>query len=279
LNALIDKMRGELNSGRPSFARGKVVFDNQCAKCHKFDGRGHQVGPDIEGAGRDVEYLLTNVLDPNRVIGAPYFMRTLNLADGSVVTGVLAAEDDQTVTIKTENAVMRVIPKKDIEEHRTQEKSLMPEGLANNMSVQDFRDLVRYVMANPFITDVRLNVGGKTSSPVVPPSGRIGLPNADAKAQPEIVAEVTAPEAMDARLMLGFDGTATVLVNDSPADNSELRGAKSAPDQVSVSVKLKKGVNRITIRLGYSGKDQALFARFVDPDRKLFYHDWLPEPK
>ena len=37
------------------------------------------------------------------------------------------------------------------------EKSLMPEGLGYNMTPQDFRDLVRYLMANPFITDVTVN--------------------------------------------------------------------------------------------------------------------------
>src|SRR5262249_36728579 len=72
LAQLIDKMRGELAKTPGSFNRGKLVFDNQCAKCHKFDGRGHEVGPNIEGAGRDIEYLLVNVLDPNRVIGTPY---------------------------------------------------------------------------------------------------------------------------------------------------------------------------------------------------------------
>src|SRR5262245_65831286 len=81
LNQLIDKMRGELAKAPGSFDRGKIVFDNQCAKCHKFDGRGSEVGPNIEGAGRDIEYLLVNVLDPNRVIGAPYFIRTVTLLD------------------------------------------------------------------------------------------------------------------------------------------------------------------------------------------------------
>ena len=139
LNQLIDKMRGELASAPGSFNRGKVVFDNQCAKCHKFDGRGSEVGPNIEGAGRDIEYLLINVLDPNRIIGAPYFMRTVNLLNGRVETGVLHAEDDQSITLKTENAVLKQIQKKDIDDIKVQEKPLMPEGLSNAMTVQDFR--------------------------------------------------------------------------------------------------------------------------------------------
>ena len=78
-------MRGDSRDGPASFARGKMVFENHCAKCHKFDGQGAEVGPPLEGAGRDIEYILANVLDPNRVIGAPYFVRTVNTLDDSVV--------------------------------------------------------------------------------------------------------------------------------------------------------------------------------------------------
>src|SRR5262249_12746895 len=58
LNALIDKMRGEMAVGRASFERGRKVFENQCAKCHRFEGKGHDVGPNLDGAARDIEYLL-----------------------------------------------------------------------------------------------------------------------------------------------------------------------------------------------------------------------------
>ena len=72
------------------------MFENNCGKCHKFDGKGAEVGPALEGAGRDIEYILGNVLDPNRVIGAPYFVRTARLLDDTVFQGVLAEEDDKT---------------------------------------------------------------------------------------------------------------------------------------------------------------------------------------
>src|SRR4029078_12429365 len=84
LNQLIDRLSGELAAAPGSFNRGRLVFDNQCAKCHKFDGRGHEVGPNIEGGGRDIDYLLLNVLDPNRVIGPPYFILIDNLLTGCV---------------------------------------------------------------------------------------------------------------------------------------------------------------------------------------------------
>ncbi|HEV2948404.1 MAG TPA: PVC-type heme-binding CxxCH protein, partial [Gemmataceae bacterium] len=153
LNALIDQMRASLQEGKGSFDRGRGVFETQCAKCHKFEGKGHDVGPNLDGAARDIEYLLVNILDPNRVIGQPYFIHTVERKDGRVDTGLLAAEDDSSVTLKNENDAIKVILKKDIEQMSVQAKSLMPEGLSKNMSVQDFRDLVRYLMANPFLTE------------------------------------------------------------------------------------------------------------------------------
>jgi putative heme-binding domain-containing protein len=269
LNQLIDKMRGELAAGPGSFNRGRVVFDNQCAKCHKFDGRGHEVGPNIEGAGRDIEYLLVNVLDPNRVIGAPYFMRTVNLLNMQVKTGVLHAEDGQSITLKTENGVLEQIQKKDIDEIKVQEKSLMPEGLANNMSVQDFRDLVRYVMANPFMTSVQVG----SATPVVGVNGRIPLPDADQPTKVAVDAIVIAPENMKARLLVGSHSDYIVSVDDRAAVPGKGSVSAAQPDQSAIEVSLRKGENRLRFVSTYQGKGQALFLRFHDPDRKFRYPD------
>src|SRR5262249_1640465 len=133
LNALIDKVRAHLYEGPGSFERGRKVFENQCGKCHRFEGKGHDVGPNLDGAARDIEYLLVNVIDPNRVVGATYFTRFATLKNGRVESGLLAAEDASSITLKTENDALKVIARKDIDELTVQERSLMPEGLANNM--------------------------------------------------------------------------------------------------------------------------------------------------
>src|SRR5262249_13630471 len=130
------------------------------------EGAGHDVGPILDGAARDIEYLLVNILDPNRVIGQPYFIHTVERKDGRVETGLLAAEDDSSVTLKNENDAIKVILKKDIKQLSVQSKSLMPEGLSKNMSVRDFRDLIRYLMASPFLTEV--SVAGPFSEKKVP---------------------------------------------------------------------------------------------------------------
>lgn len=268
--AQIDKMRSDLAVRPGSFARGKAVFEAQCAKCHKFDGAGAEVGPPLDGAGRDVEYLLANVLDPNRVIGSPYFIRQVNTLDGQVVQGVLAAEDDQSLTLKVENGQLRRVAKADIDGAvKVLEKSMMPEGLAANMTAQDFRDLVRYVMADPFVSAWTLDgkpvsggVSGLTS--LAPP------PKAD---QPVVIeAKVTAAEDVATQLLVGCANPYEVRLDGKPVGSG--KGVKGGgPDREAFDVKLPKGEHTLTLVVRHAGVTQALYARFRDPERKLSYPD------
>jgi putative membrane-bound dehydrogenase-like protein len=300
LNALINKMRGDLYEGRASFARGAKVFDNQCRKCHKFEGTGHEVGPDLDGAARDIEYLLINVLDPNRVVGAPYFQRIVKLKKGTVKTGLLAAEDAQSITLKTENDALTVIQKKDIDEDdgiTVSQKSMMPEGLDKAMTVQDFRDLVRYVMAHPFLTDVAVAgpfpakkavsidpakpLDSKEvdwSWPLVGVPGRIPLPSAkgDREVVAHIAAEVTAPAATKTKLQLGALHPVRTWLNGKEVYQGKPAAKDLAPDQAIVEVELREGINLLLIQVNYKGDKEAIFARFLDPQRKLRYPDAKP---
>jgi putative membrane-bound dehydrogenase-like protein len=284
LSALIDKMRGQLYQGTGSFARGKLVFDNQCAKCHKFDGRGHEVGPNLDGAARDIEYLLANVLDPNRVVGQPYYMRTVELKNGRVETGLLVAEDEQAVTLKAENDVVKVIARKDIEgKVLVQDKSIMPEGLANNMTAQDFRDLIRYVMAHPFLTEVSMSAAMTENAsatvkqldqaswgrPAVGPPGRIPLPRSRSKAIVYVAAEITSPAALRTKLLLGAAQPVRAWLNGKVIYDGKPGNRRDTPDQAGADVQLRQGRNRLLFRITYSGDNEALYARLVDPERKL----------
>jgi putative membrane-bound dehydrogenase-like protein len=292
LSALIDKMRRKLSEGGASFARGRLVFETQCAKCHKFDGKGHDVGPNLDGASRDIEYLLVNVLDPNRVVGQPYFMRTVELKNGRIETGLLAGEDEQSVTLKGENDVLKVIQKKDIEgKVLVSTKSVMPEGLANNMTEQDFRDLIRYLMASPFLTEVavagpyhaeaeetfaRRILDGQEAigstiilweRPRVGPPGRIPLPASKGKGVSFVTAEMKAPAAMRTRLQLGAAHPVKAWLNGKLVYDGT--PGKGQPDEAAVEVPLRAGVNRLLFAVRYQGEGTGLYARLLDPERKL----------
>jgi hypothetical protein len=205
---------------------------------------------------------LANVLDPNRVVGAPYFVRTANLMDGQTIQGLLHAEDDQSITLKTENAVLKRIPKKDLDGAvKVAEKSMMPEGLTGGMTEQDFRDLIRYVMAHPYLTDV--SVGGKKVN--APVTGRIALPGVKDVGRVEIVAEVTAADEVKTTFQLTGGGVNGFLVT---VDGKELRA-----DGDGVPVTLSKGKHTLAITVNYSGGKAWASARLLDPDRKLAQPD------
>jgi putative membrane-bound dehydrogenase-like protein len=290
LAALINKMRDELYRGRGSFEHGHKVFENTCMKCHKFEGQGHTVGPELDGAGRDIEYLLVNVLDPNRVVGQPYVEHFVALKDGRVERGLIAAEDARSVTLKTENDATKVILKKDIDEISDHGKSIMPEGLAGTMTVQDFRDLIRYVMAHPFLTEVAVagpfepktapaaaDLSGPShrqavtwDRPLVGPPGRVPLPASKTDAVAYVGAEVTAPAAVRTRLQFGAAGPLQVWLNGKEVYSGR-PGEKAVPDEAGVEVELTEGTNRLLFRVAYRGDKEALYARLLDPQRKLRY--------
>ena len=269
LAKLIDKTRDSLYEAPASFERGRKVFETNCAKCHKFDGKGAEVGPPLEGAARDIEYILVNVLDPNRVIGAPYFVRTARLLDDTVFQGVLAEEDEKTITLKIENGVLKKIKKADLNGPvQVSEKSLMPEGLGYNMTAQDFRDLVRYAMANPFVADVTVN--GEKLSVGVP--GRITLP--DTKGAPAIVeAEVTAPAEVKTKLLVGSSADYEVRLDGKVIGAGKGTGKQLRPDQDAYDVTLSAGKHTLTVAVKNAGTGNVVYARFLDPDRKLKYAD------
>jgi putative membrane-bound dehydrogenase-like protein len=268
LAKLIDKTRDSLYEAPASFARGKAVFANNCAKCHKFEGSGAEVGPALEGAGRDIEYILGNVLDPNRVIGAPYFLRTARLLDDTVFQGILAEEDDKTITLKIENGVLKKIKKEDLAEPvRVAEKSLMPEGLGYNMTAQDFRDLVRYLMANPFVTDATVN-GAKLSVGV---PGRLVLP--DTKGGPAVIeAQFTAPAELKTKLLVGSTADYEVRIDGKTIGSGKGAAKDVRPDRDGFDVTLPAGTHTLTLVVKAGGQDAA-YLRFLDPDRKLRYPD------
>jgi mono/diheme cytochrome c family protein len=70
------RIREIVKSAKPesvSASRGRAVFMKTCAQCHTLFGEGGKVGPDLNGSGRgDLEYILTNVVDPNAVVGKDY---------------------------------------------------------------------------------------------------------------------------------------------------------------------------------------------------------------
>ena len=128
-----------------SAGRGRTLFQKNCASCHVLFGEGRQVGPDLTGAQRtDLDYVLINVMDPSALVGHAYRVTIVELKDGRVINGIVKAEDGITMTLQT--ATDRVVVAiEDIESRQQQSVSMMPDGLLSRLSIQEVRDLVKYL--------------------------------------------------------------------------------------------------------------------------------------
>jgi putative membrane-bound dehydrogenase-like protein len=129
-------------------ASGKRVFERTCANCHKLFDAGGSIGPELTGAQRNnLDYVLTNVIDPSAVVPRDYQMQVLELADGRVVVGIVKEETDAVVSLQTSTALLK-IAKSDIEDRTATSQSMMPEGLIQPLSFEEVRDLVAFLAAD-----------------------------------------------------------------------------------------------------------------------------------
>jgi putative membrane-bound dehydrogenase-like protein len=131
-----------------SLAAGLKIFERVCAKCHKIDGKGNDVGPDISDVrNRSREALLYDILDPNAKVEPRFTDYTVVLIDGRVFNGLMISETVDAIILKQAENKQQVIARNDIEIIRASGKSLMPEGVEKEITIQQMADLLEYLKA------------------------------------------------------------------------------------------------------------------------------------
>jgi len=131
--------------------KGSAVFfhagTNSCAGCHRVQGRGQWVGPDLSTIG--IKYgrdeLIRSILSPSAAIGYSFRSLVLALADGRVITGLPVEETPERLVIKTAEGQRISVELRSIEDRRNSDVSLMPEGLAQTLTVQELVNLLEYL--------------------------------------------------------------------------------------------------------------------------------------
>lgn len=125
---------------------GRLVFEKNCATCHRVSNVGINVGPDVgDNYARTPQQLLLSILDPNRAVDNNYFGYTVSTIDGRVLTGIITAETASSITLKQPEGKVEIVLRDDIDELRGTGQSLMPIGLEKNISVDQMADLITFL--------------------------------------------------------------------------------------------------------------------------------------
>jgi putative heme-binding domain-containing protein len=129
-------------------ARGEAIFrrsDQACSKCHAIAGAGGRVGPDLVsiGASAQVDYLIESILQPSAKIKENYHALTV-VADGLITSGVKVRESkDELVLRDAEDREVAIAI--DAIEDKKEAGSIMPLGLADELTRGELVDLVRFL--------------------------------------------------------------------------------------------------------------------------------------
>ena len=145
---LIARLRADLTAKPGTLAdapRGRAIFQATCATCHKLFGQGADIGPDLTGAQRDnLDYLLENVVDPSAVVSADFRTSEVILKDGRTLSGMIRSTTERTLTPQTPTGLFP-LERGEIERVQTSTHSLMPDGLLENLSAPEIRQLMAYL--------------------------------------------------------------------------------------------------------------------------------------
>ncbi|MBS0211475.1 MAG: DUF1080 domain-containing protein [Planctomycetes bacterium] len=129
----------------PDAALGRAVFVKTCALCHTLFGAGGKVGPELTGSNRaNLDYILSNIVDPSALIGKDYIAQVIITTDGRTLTGLVKQEDANSITLATANETV-VINKREIDERMESTKSMMPEEILKPFGEREIRSLVAYL--------------------------------------------------------------------------------------------------------------------------------------
>ncbi len=133
-----------------SQVRGFELFARRCGVCHRYRGVGNDIGAALASLkDKSTAALLTAILDPSQAVEQKYRSYSIAMADGRVLSGMIAAESATSLTLALPNGEKKSLLRVDLEEFASTGKSFMPEGLEKDLSRQDIADVIAFLQSKP----------------------------------------------------------------------------------------------------------------------------------
>ena len=128
------------------------LYATLCARCHKFNGEGGSIGPDLTGAGNryTMRDLAENIIDPSKVISDQYGTDEIELKDGTSVVGRPIVEENGKLFLMTSPLApddLTAVNSADVKGRKPFNISMMPPGLINTMNKDELLDLIAFMVS------------------------------------------------------------------------------------------------------------------------------------
>ena len=137
---------GDVESGRHLFFDPTVG----CAQCHRVEDYGGALGPDLSVIGRvaNRDRIIDSILDPSKEIAPQFVQHTIGTKSGESFAGILTGQQsDGTVTLLMNDSRGVIVPGSQVGSRENSKVSLMPDDLEQGLTVQEFRDLLAFLLS------------------------------------------------------------------------------------------------------------------------------------
>ena len=137
--------------------RGREIFLSKCSSCHRKFNEGSTWGPDLSILNQqNLEGAAISILLPSAEIREGFNTTEIITKDGSSLFGFLVQKNEGTIVLRTLYNTSVKISEKEIESIQNLPGSVMPEGLMNDLSVQQKTDLLAFILRGQPLVDPKV---------------------------------------------------------------------------------------------------------------------------
>lgn len=129
-------------------AVGKLVFQKaNCSACHRIGNEGATFGPDLSNLANRFSRreILESIIDPSRVVSDQYQSKKILTVDGEQLFGMLIKDTSGDYLLQDTTGRTVRIAEDDIEQMEDSELSSMPNGLLDNLSLDEIMHLFEFL--------------------------------------------------------------------------------------------------------------------------------------
>ncbi len=139
-------MPGDPKAGEQLFfdEKGKAL----CSKCHSVHNKGGRVGPALDriASRRSPEFIMESIVQPSKFIDPLFEAVQVVTGEGKVLKGLRINESNFSIQLKEENGRFHSFLKRDLDDFRVMDTSMMPDNIAEQLTVKQLHDIFAFLM-------------------------------------------------------------------------------------------------------------------------------------